>query len=77
MDTELQKHTGIPLSLGQKIDDLTERFGALEERLEPFFDAYDSVIFGKKFLIGCATIFGSIAVIGGGILWLLNYIRHG
>lgn len=65
------------IGLRQDIKELTEGFQALEERIAPLLEAYDSVIFGKKFLIGLATIIGSIAAIGGGIFYLLDYIRHG
>ena len=63
--------------LSEKIDQLSERFDSLEKSLAPILEAYNSVIFGKKFLIGLATVVGSLAAIGGGILWLINYIRHG
>lgn len=63
--------------LAQKIDDLSGRFDALEKRLDPIIDAYDAALFGKKFLVGLASVVGSLAAIGGGVLWLLNYIRHG
>ena len=63
--------------LTEKIDQLTERFEALEEKLDPIIEAYTSVIFGKRFLVGVATVVGSLAAIGGGVIWLLNYIRHG
>ena len=63
-------------SLSEKIDHLVERFDALESRLEPIIEAYDAAAFGKKFLVGLATVVGALAVIGGGVMWLLNYIRH-
>lgn len=64
-------------SMGEKIDKLTERFNSLEVSLKPIVEAYNSVIFGKKVLIGFAGIVAALAVIGGGILWLLDRIRHG
>lgn len=66
--------------LSQQVGDLQKSLAPLikiSPKLEEIAEAYDSVMFGKKFLIGLATVIGSIAVIGGGILWLLNYIRHG
>lgn len=46
-------------------------------KLQEIVDAYDSVLFGKKFLVGLATVIGSLAAIGGAVLWVLNYVRHG
>ena len=73
--------------LTKQIDELNKSIKALQRDVQPLVDtapklqeivdAYDSVLFGKKFLIGLATVVGSFAIIGGGILWLLNYIRHG
>lgn len=40
-------------------------------------DAYDSVMFGKKFVVGLASILGAIAVVGGAVLYIVNWIRHG
>lgn len=63
--------------LSKDVKQLTNRFDAMEKKLDPLVEAYDSVIFGKKFLIGLATVVGSLAAVGGGILWLIDYIRHG
>lgn len=71
----------------EDLKELTESVKALQEDIKPLVEiapklhdiveAYDSVIFGKKFLIGLATVVGSLAAVGGGVLWLINYIRHG
>lgn len=73
--------------LGQKIDKLDERMESFEKAIQPIIqitpklqeivEAYDSVLFGKKFLAGLATIIGSIVAIGGAVIWLFDYIRHG
>lgn len=63
--------------LGEKIDNLDRRFDTLEARLNPIIEAYDSVLFGKKFVVGLATVTGAIAVIGGVVIAAINYIRHG
>lgn len=63
--------------LSEKIDKLTERFDTFEQRLDPILEAYDSVLFGKKFLVGVATVVGSLAAIGGGVIWVIGWIRHG
>lgn len=70
--------------LGEKIDNLAERFDAFEKRqderdrkLDPILEAYDSVVFGKKFVVGLASLVGAIAVIGGVIIGAVNWIRHG
>lgn len=73
--------------MSEQINELSKDVKSLEVSMRPvvlmapkliqIVDAYDSVIFGKKFLIGLATVVGSLAAVGGGILWLLDYIRHG
>lgn len=63
--------------LSEQIDQLSERFEALTKRLDPIIEAYDSVLFGKKFLTGLAAVVAAIAIIGGGIIWVINYVRHG
>lgn len=73
--------------MSEQINKLSESVKSLERSMGPIVDmapkltqivdAYDSVIFGKKFLIGLATVVGSLAAVGGGVLWLLDYIRHG
>lgn len=83
----MSEHTIADALLGQKIDKLAERFESLENTVDPLIkltpkllqlvEALDSVMFGKKFLIGVATVVGSIAAIGGGVFWVVDYIRHG
>lgn len=63
--------------LSQKIDQLVTRFDTLEKRLEPIINAYDSVAFTRKFLVGVASILGAIAVIGGVVIACANWLRHG
>ncbi len=66
--------------LSQSVKSLESSMRSLVEmapKLTQIVDAYDSVIFGKKFLIGLATVVGSLAAVGGGVLWILDYIRHG
>lgn len=66
--------------LAKSVDALRKDIAPLVEaapKLQEIVDAYDSVLFGKKFLVGIATVTGSLAAIGGGVLWLINYIRHG
>lgn len=73
--------------LGQKIDKLTERLESFEKIMEPIVEitpklkgiveAYDSVIFGKKFLTGVAIVISSIAAIGGAFYAFVSWIRHG
>ncbi len=65
------------LGIREDVKHLTEAFQSLEKRIDPLLEAYDSVLFGKKFLVGLATIIGSITAIGAAILWIVNYIRHG
>lgn len=75
------------LTDSEQLKQLTEAVEALRKDITPVIEiapklntiveAYDSVIFGKKFLIGLATVVGSLAAVGGGVLWLINYIRHG
>lgn len=75
------------LTDSEQLKELTKSVEALRKDITPvveiapklntIVEAYDSVIFGKKFLIGLATVVGSLAAVGGGILWMLNYIRHG
>lgn len=68
-------------SLGQAFQHFVENdFKAVKERVEkfePVLDAYDSVIFSKKFIVGLGSIIGSIAAVGAGILWLVDeLIKH-
>lgn len=70
---DLQKLTESIQSLEKSVAPIV----AIAPKLEEIVEAYDSVLFGKKFLIGLATIIGSIAAIGGAVVWLLDYIRHG
>lgn len=63
--------------LGQKMDEIVQRFDSLEDRLSPLFEAYDSVLFGKKFLVGMATVVGAIAVIGGVVISAVGWLKHG
>lgn len=63
--------------LTEEIQELRKEVKTMQTQIKPIVEAYDSVIFGKKFLIGLATVIGSLAAIGGGILWIVDYIRHG
>lgn len=78
------------ISLGeisQQLQDLTRGMKTMQEsvtplvrlttKLEEIVEAYDSVLFGKKFLAGLAVIVTSVVAIGGAIIWVINYIRHG
>lgn len=74
------------LTLSEKVDQLAESLGSLGKSMEPIVEiapklkdiveAYDSVLFGKKVLVGLATVVGSLAAIGTGVLWFFNNIRH-
>lgn len=75
--------------LSEQIHELNETVKSLHKDVQPVIEiapklseiveAYDSVLFGKKFLVGLASVVGSLAAIGGAVLWLVDYIRgtHG
>lgn len=74
------------LTLSEKVDQLAESLGAIGKSMEPIIEiapklkdiveAYDSVLFGKKVLVGLASVVGSLAAIGAGVLWLLTNLRN-
>lgn len=63
--------------LTEELKELTKAVNVMQQQIKPLVEAYDSVLFGRKFLVGLAGVVGAIAVMGGAILWLVNYIRHG
>lgn len=80
------------LEMQENIKDLTGSVKAMHESIQPMVEVFDqkfieklvaivgatdSVLFGKKLLAGTAAVVTSLAAIGGGIYWLVNYIRHG
>lgn len=42
------------------------------EKIGPVVEAYDSVVFSKKFLVGVGSVVGSLAAVGAAILWLVD-----
>lgn len=63
--------------ISEQIRELKGEFRAMKQKLDPIIEAYDSVIFGRKFLYGLATVIGSIVAIGGAVIWVIDYVRHG
>lgn len=63
--------------LTEEIKQLRKEMKLMQEQIKPIAEAYDSVIFGKKFMIGIAAVIGSFAAVGAAVLWLVDGIRHG
>lgn len=45
------------------------------ERLDPLLDAYDSVLLGKKFLLGLGTFISAMVALGALVLWVLRLLN--
>lgn len=54
-----------------------ERYDVLEEKIDPLLKIYDGAGFVRSFFTGAGTIVLSIGATGAGILYLVNWIRHG
>lgn len=71
-------------SINEKLDDIKseqsmarDEMRKLREDMTPWIEAYEGVLAGKRILIGLASVLAALGTIGIGIVWLLNYIRHG
>ncbi len=54
-----------------------ERHDLTDAKIDPLIEIYDGAMFARKFIIGLSTIVLSIAAVGGGMYWVVNWIRHG
>lgn len=79
--------------ISETVGKLTESQARIENKLDPESDDYilgpvntklnswvevrDGAFFLKKIIIGSASIAVALSMIGGSIIWLINYIRHG
>lgn len=74
---DLQKLSDNFKSLDERFKEMGSRFKSLEDNVAPLTQAYQSVLFGKKFVVGIAVVISSIAAIGAAVLYIVNYVRHG
>lgn len=49
----------------------------MEQRMAPILEVYDGALFAKKFVIGLSILILAIGAIGGGVIYAVNWIRHG
>lgn len=52
------------------------RLESIDKKLDPIIDAYKAVILSRSFIVGFAGLVGAVAVIGAGIIWLVNNSIH-
>lgn len=64
-------------SIDDKLESILKEQRQLREDMKPLLEAYDGLVFGKKIIIGLASILAALAAIGAAVMWLLGYIRHG
>jgi hypothetical protein len=55
---------------------INEKLDRIDIKLDPLTQAYDGILFSKKFLLGMAGIVLAISAIGGGFIWLINSVIH-
>lgn len=60
----------------EKIQHLGEKVDVLDQRIEPIIAAYDSVIFGRKFLVGFSGFAAVMVGLGAGIIYVADFIKH-
>lgn len=56
--------------------DIINKLEVLDKKIEPIIEAYDSVLLGKRFIVGIAGFVMVVAAFGGVILWLAGVIKH-
>lgn len=59
------------------IAELKQDMARLVKQIEPLIEVYDGALFARKFVIGLSSIIVAIGLIGGGVIWLVTWIRHG
>lgn len=57
-----------------KFKNFDTRFDRLEGKLDPIFEAYDGILFGRKVFVGVASFVAALASLGGAIYWVLEHI---
>lgn len=57
------------------IQDILTKLEDLDRKIEPIVEAYDSVLLGKKFIVGMAGFVTVVVVLGGAIIWLGSYLK--
>lgn len=63
--------------LGAMIQNLEKKIDTQTELLKPVLEAYDGILFSKKFIVGTASVVLAIAAIGGGVIWLIGTaVKH-
>lgn len=64
-------------SLTQNMTAISAQVEAVKKQIEPLVEIYDGALFARKFAIGLAAFIIAIGAIGGGVLWFVDWIRHG
>lgn len=49
----------------------------INSQIRPLVEVYDGALFVRKFVLGLASVIVALGMIGAGVIWLINYIRHG
>lgn len=62
-------------TIPEKLDFILDRIRVLDTKIDPIIEAYDSVLLGKKFIVGIAGFVTVIVVLGGSIIWVGSYLK--
>jgi len=57
----------------ESIERVEKKVDALAMALAPLTDAYNGILFSKKFLVGVSAFVIAIAAIGGAVMWVINH----
>lgn len=78
MEQELvQLHEDFKLHLqsdATNFAEIKDSLNKIDKKLDPLTQAYEGVMFSKKFIVGLASVVIAIAAVGGGVIWLVMTI---
>lgn len=60
----------------KNFEQINAKLDVITTGLKSWTETYDGVMFTRKFLIGTAGLILAIAAIGGGFMWVVDYIRQ-
>lgn len=63
------------LRIEDKLDPESDNY--ILNSVAPLLEIYNGALFAKKFVIGLSVVVLAIGAVGGGVIYLVNWIRHG
>lgn len=73
LDAKINKAVSDSLGrIEEAIKDMSVRLEKVETALQPLTEAYNGIIFGRKIIVGLASVSLGLAALGGAIIWIVN-----